>query len=198
MTNHADSEDILTVQKKKWKSERIQIPQTNHTSQRHYDTRTLFQDQSSMELFGKTKKILKDRQHPIALQKKVMDQCVLPTMTYGRQTWSINKQLTNKLDTAQRAMESKMLGLKLQDKIPGSQIRKRTKIIDIIEYTLKKSGTGPNIQQERRSTGGPNAAQSGNQPRRGKRSRGQPSRRWQGRRKPPGTGKQQTEDNRRH
>ena len=31
-----------------------------------------------------------------------------------------------------------MLDLKLQDKIPCSEIRKRTKIIDIIEYTLKQ------------------------------------------------------------
>ena len=31
-----------------------------------------------------------------------------------------------------------MLGLKLQDKIPCSEIRKRTKIIDIIECTLKQ------------------------------------------------------------
>ena len=31
-----------------------------------------------------------------------------------------------------------MLDLKLKDKIPCSEIRKRTKIIDIIEYTLKQ------------------------------------------------------------
>ena len=49
-----------------------------------------------------------------------------------------NDQWTNKLRTAQRAIEKKMLDLKLQDKIPGSEIRKRTKIIDIIEYTLKQ------------------------------------------------------------
>ena len=35
-------------------------------------------------------------------------------------------------------MERKTLGLKLPDKIPCSEIRKRTKIIDIIEYTMKK------------------------------------------------------------
>ena len=40
--------------------------------------------------------------------------------------------------TAQRAMEGEMLGLKLQDEIPCSKIRKRTKINDIIEYTLKQ------------------------------------------------------------
>ena len=83
--------------------------------------------------FGKKKpkEILQDRQLSISLKKKkqkktkqqqqqqqVMDQCVLPAMTYGCQTWSLNKQMTNKLRTAQRAMEKKMLHLKLQDKIP--------------------------------------------------------------------------------
>ena len=62
----------------------------------------------------------------------------MPTMTYGCQTWSLNKQTTNKLRTAEKAMERKMLDLKLEDKIPCSEIRKRTKIIDIIEYTLKQ------------------------------------------------------------
>ena len=62
----------------------------------------------------KNKEILQDKQLPISLKKQVMDQCILPTMTYGCQTWSLNKQLTNKLRTAQRAMERKMLDLKLK------------------------------------------------------------------------------------
>ena len=88
--------------------------------------------------FGKNKEILQDKQLPISLKKQVMDQCILPTMTYGCQTWSLNKQMTNKLRTAQRAMERKTLDLKLKDKIPCSEIRNRTKVIDIIEYTLKQ------------------------------------------------------------
>ena len=88
--------------------------------------------------FGKNKEILQDKQLPISLKKQVMDQCILPTMTYGCQTWSLNKQMTNKLRTAQRAMERKMLDLELKDKIPCSEIRKRTKVIDITEYTLKQ------------------------------------------------------------
>ena len=105
-------------------------------------------------------------------------QCILPTMTYGCQTWSLNKQMTNKLRTAQRAMERKMLDLKLKDKIPCAEIRKRTKIIDIIEYTLKQkwkwAGHIARLKDNRwtrRCTEW--------QPRRGKRSRGRPSRRWQ-------------------
>ena len=50
----------------------------------------------------------------------------MPTMTYGCQTWFLNKQMTIKLRTAQRAMERKMIDLKLQDEIPCSAIRKRT------------------------------------------------------------------------
>ena len=83
-----------------------------------------------------------------------------------------------KLRTAQRAMERKMLDLQLKDKIPCSEIRKRTKIIDIIEYTLKQkwkwAGHIARLEDNRwtkRCTEW--------QPRRGKRSRGRPSRRWQ-------------------
>ena len=92
-----------------------------------------------------------------------MDQCVLPTMTYGCQTWSLNKQLTNKLRTAQRAMERKLLDLKLQDKIPCSEIRKRIHIVDIARMKDNR--------WTKRCTEW--------QPRRGKRSRGRPSRRCQ-------------------
>ena len=120
--------------------------------------------------------ILQDKQLPISLKKQVMDQCILPTMTYGCQTWSLNKQMTNKLRTAQRAMERKMLDLKLKDKIPCSEIRKRTKVINIIEYTLKQkwkwAGHIARLKDNRwtkRCTEW--------QPRRGKRTRGRPSRR---------------------
>ena len=111
-----------------------------------------------------------------------------------------------------------MLDLKQQDKIPYSEIRKRTMIIAIIEYTLKQkwrwAGHIARIRDNRCTK-----RYTEWQPRRGKRSRGRPSRRWQNditrkegttwirkatdRRQwkywePPGSGKQQTEDNGRH
>ena len=124
------------------------------------------------------KEILQDKQLPISLKKQVLDQCVFPTMTCGCQTWSLDKQLINELRTAQRATERKRLGLKLQDKIPCSEIRKTAKIIDITEYTLKQkwrwAGHIARMKDDRwtkRCTEW--------QPRRGKRSRGRPCRRWQ-------------------
>ena len=56
-----------------------------------------------------------------------MDQCILPAMTYGCQTWSLTKQTENKLRTAQRIMGRKMLDLKITDKIPCSETRKKNK-----------------------------------------------------------------------
>ena len=63
----------------------------------------------------------------------------------------------------------------LNDKIPSSEIRKRTKITDIIEYTLKQkwrwAGHIAKMKDNRWTTEW--------RPRRGKRWRGRPSRRWQ-------------------
>ena len=102
-----------------------------------------------------------------------------------------------KLRTAQTAMERKVLNLKLQDKIPYSEIRKRTKTIDITEYTLKQKWRWAEHiarlkdnrwtkrwHRDRRD-------QEDDQAEDGKTTK-------QGRREPPGSGKQQTEDNGRH
>ena len=49
------------------------------------------------------------------VKRQVFDQCVLASMTYGCQTWSLSKAMGQKLRTAQRAMERKMLNLKIKD-----------------------------------------------------------------------------------
>ena len=104
----------------------------------------------------KSRKYSQDRQLHISLKETCNGPMCLANNDL---TWSLNKHglsiTINKLRTTQSTMERKMFALKLQDKIPCSEIRKRTKIIDIREYTLK--------QKWRRTTGGPNAAQSGNQ-----------------------------------
>ena len=99
----------------------------------------------------------------------------MPTMTYGFQTWSLHKQTKNKLRTVQRAMERKMLDLKLKDKIPCSEIRKKAKkSIDIIEYTLKQKWKWAcHIARSKDNRWTKRCTEW--QPRRGKRSRGRPS-----------------------
>ena len=60
-------------------------------------------------------------------------------MTYGCQTWSLTKDLVNKMEVSQRKMERKMLGIKQIDRIPNSTIRERTKVDGSIQ---KLNGSG--------------------------------------------------------
>ena len=79
-------------------------------------------------VFGKYREIFLDRHLPMSLKRKVFNQCVLPAMTYGCQTWSLTKALVKKLETSQRAMERNMLNVKLKDRIRNTTIRQRTRV----------------------------------------------------------------------
>ena len=68
--------------------------------------------------FGRNREVFLDEKLPISLRRQVFDQCVLPSMTYGCQPWSLSKAMGQKLRTAQRAMKRKMLNLKIKDKAP--------------------------------------------------------------------------------
>ena len=114
---------------------------------------------------------------PLSLKRQVFDQCVLPTMTYGCQTWSLTKATTQRLRTAQRAMERKMLKAKLKDKIPCREIRAKTNIKDVVKFAAKQkwkwAGHVARLNDNRwtkRITDW--------QPRYGKRSRGRQMKRW--------------------
>ena len=94
--------------------------------------------------------------------------------------WLPNKvsQQTNYKQIENRPNSNGEENLKLQDKIPGSEIRKRTKIIDITEYTLKQKWRwAGHIARMKDNRWTKRCTEW--QPRRGKRSRGRPSRRCQ-------------------
>lgn len=86
--------------------------------------------------FWSMKEILKSRL-PLNLKKKVIDSCLLPTMTYGSQTWKYTQAAKHKITTCQRAIERNVMKIKLKDKIRHSEIRAKTKITDALEYSLK-------------------------------------------------------------
>ena len=70
-------------------------------------------------------------------------------------------------------MERDVLILKLQDKVPCSEIRKRTKVIDAIEHALKQKWKCAG-QKTRMKNNRWTKRCTEWQPRRGKRSRGRP------------------------
>lgn len=77
------------------------------------------------------KELMKNNQIDIKIKTKLYNIVILPTLTYGCQTWALRKEDENKLAICQRKMERSMLGIKLQDKINNKTIRKKTKIYDI-------------------------------------------------------------------
>ncbi|GFO21723.1 endonuclease-reverse transcriptase [Plakobranchus ocellatus] len=84
-------------------------------------------------------------------------------MTYGCQTWTPNKQLCHKLQTVQRAMERKILNIKLKDRISTIEIRKKTQVIDVVHTFKDKNGGGQDTLLEKKTIDGLKDAQSGNQ-----------------------------------
>lgn len=69
---------------------------------------------------------------PLCLKRKVFDQCVLPVLTYGCETWTTNIKAIQKLQVAQRGMERRMLNISLRDRKKCSWIREQTKVCDVI------------------------------------------------------------------
>ena len=89
---------------------------------------------------------------PISLKRKTFNACIIPAMTYGCETWTLTKTIVYKLQVAQRAMERKILGIKITDKIPNEEISVKTNILNIIkrhnEYKMEMGWTcGKNARQ---------------------------------------------------
>ena len=86
--------------------------------------------------FGKgvTNQVFLHRHLPMSLKWKVFNQCVLPAMTYGCQTWSLTKALVKKLEMSQQAMERKMFHVELKDRFCNTITRQRSRVTDIVQY----------------------------------------------------------------
>ena len=69
---------------------------------------------------------------PMNLKRKVFDQCILPTMTYGAETWAVTNKMDKKIAAAQYNMERNMLGITYKDRKTNKWIREQTKVQDII------------------------------------------------------------------
>ncbi|GBP45118.1 Putative uncharacterized transposon-derived protein F52C9.6 [Eumeta japonica] len=74
---------------------------------------------------------------PTFIKTKVMDTCLLPSLTYGCQTWKFSTIATNKINTCQRGLERSMLKIKKLDKIRHTKIRETTKATNALTYAQK-------------------------------------------------------------
>ena len=120
---------------------------------------------------------MRNRNVPLWIKKKAHDECILPVLTYGSETWSISATKLQKLVTTQRKMERIMLGLTLRDRKKATWIRQKTGVTDIIQH----------IRSQKHRWAGHICRMRDNRwtirvtewyPRPKKRPRGRPKRRW--------------------
>jgi len=69
--------------------------------------------------------------YPIPFKSHLFNGCIVPALSYGCQTWSLNKTLEKKLQVTQNSMERAMLNLTLKDKIPVQKIDKNSETTPI-------------------------------------------------------------------
>lgn len=81
--------------------------------------------------FGRNKDILKSKL-PLNFKKKIFNQCVLPAMTYGAETWTMNKLTETKLAVTQRAMERSLIGISRRDRWTNQRVRQASRVKDIL------------------------------------------------------------------
>lgn len=91
--------------------------------------------QLTWTVFCKLVYILKNNSILINSQRKVNDTCLLPVSTYGVETM-YTKSAKN-LETTETAMKRNMLMISPKDNVGKTEIRRRTKVWDIVEEVTK-------------------------------------------------------------
>ena len=74
----------------------------------------------------------------VKLRAHIINSMILPVLNYGCEVWTLRENGKQKLQTTQRAMERRTLGIKLIQKIPSTTTRKRTKFKDAYIDTLQR------------------------------------------------------------
>ena len=87
------------------------------------------------QAFGRYSTIMKGNL-PICLKRKVYNQCILPAISYGAESWTLTAKMERKLAAAQHNMERSILNITYKDRKTNKWIREQTQVQDILE-TIK-------------------------------------------------------------
>ena len=82
--------------------------------------------------FCKLDNIMRDKNVPMRLKRKAFNECILPVMTYGCETWSLSNTQLEKLVTTPRKMKRIMTGVTLKDRKSTEWVRKQSGVTYII------------------------------------------------------------------
>jgi hypothetical protein len=128
------------------------------------------------QAFGRHNQIMKGTL-PICLKRKVFNQCILPAMTYGAETWTLSSKMESKLAAAQHNMERSILNITYKDRKTNKWVRDQTKVQDIMEIIKNRKWTWAG-HVSRRTDNRWSTALTVWTPIYGKRNRGRQRKRW--------------------
>ena len=132
---------------------------------------------SGWAAFAKYDSLMRSRSIPQKVKTKAFNQCILPAMTYGAETWTTSSTTMFKMAVAQRRMERIMLGITLRDRKRNEWVRNRTKVMDISTSIIRKKWQWAGHIM-RRTDDRWTRRMTEWYPRSSLRRRGRPSRRW--------------------
>lgn len=118
------------------------------------------------------------RRHDISLKLKlrILNACVIPVLTYAASTWTITKNMEEKLDACEMRWLRRLLRIKPADRVTNESVRARTNQIQlsnrIREMRLKWLGHVLRMNEDRTTKKVFKWMPSGN------RRRGRPRKRW--------------------
>ncbi|GMT24174.1 hypothetical protein PFISCL1PPCAC_15471 [Pristionchus fissidentatus] len=72
------------------------------------------------------------------IRMRTFNACILPTVLYGCEAWTLRSSDKEDLAIAQRKMERKMLRLTWEDKLTNERLRQATGVIDWVEEATRK------------------------------------------------------------
>ncbi|TKR73976.1 hypothetical protein L596_021211 [Steinernema carpocapsae] len=93
---------------------------------------------SGWNVFRKYGPFLSSASVQMRLKRRLFNQCILPAMLYGCETWATTKEARKKLAVAQRRMERRMAGVRLIDKRSNAWLRGVTKLKDVTETANRR------------------------------------------------------------
>ncbi|EYC11015.1 hypothetical protein Y032_0053g2428 [Ancylostoma ceylanicum] len=94
--------------------------------------------QAGWNCFRRYEEFLSSKTVEMKWKRKLFNQCVLPAMLYGAETWVLTKAAEHKLAAAQRRMERRMVGIRLSDKKTNAWLRGVTKVKDVITSAVER------------------------------------------------------------
>lgn len=131
---------------------------------------------NSWKRYWSLREAMKDKKLHINIKSKLFNTCILPVLTYGCQSWTLNQDILKKLATCQYAMERSMLNIKKSDRLKNLVIRNKTKTTDVTIKIkrLKWRWAGHVIRGHDKWS----KRVTRWYPREGKKKRGRPHKRW--------------------